>query len=161
MIFHQQSAFESHAQYLFDSCYCFVALGRPAVAKRPYCFLLLQRVTSCTSIYSLTVYMKGLGCNCIFHGLVAVSPLSGTEWKWAREKFSVAECQVKCSTGPRPLHSRTWPYAGLTRWNDIHTGLLTYAYLLLKSSFWTGITDEIGIFFSHVYSDFHYMPPNP
>lgn len=155
MICHQQSASESHAQYLFDSCYCFVVLGRPAVAKRPYCFLLLQRATS----YASMMYMKGLGCKWIFHALVAVYSLSGPEWKWASEKFSVAECQVKYNTGLRPLHARAWPHVGLTCWNEIRTGLLTYAYLILKSYFWTGITDKIGII-PRVYSDFHYMPPN-
>lgn len=121
--------------------------------KESSCFLLLPSHQLHFKLHFDCSY-ESWGCNWVLCGLVAVYPHFGPEWKWANEKFSVAEC-VKY--GPRTLHASAWPCARCTCWNDIQTGLLTYAYLLLKYSFWIGITDNI---LSHVYSDFHCMPPN-
>lgn len=132
------------AQYLYDTCYCFVALARLTLAKSPCCFLLLPSHQLCFKLY-FDCSHESWCCDWVPCGLVAVYPHFGTEWKWANEMFSVAECVRWGRT--KAFHAGIWPGTGCTCWNDIHTGLLTYAYLLLKYSFRIGITDKIGIFF--------------
>lgn len=138
MIFHHQSASESHCIIFVWYLLLFCGVRKTDSCKESMLLSAVAKSPVGTSNCTLTVHMKA---GALIES--SVGPNFGPEWKGANEEFSVTEC---VRYGPRPLHASAWPHA-CTCWNDIQAGLLTYAYLLLKYSFWIGITDKIGISF--------------
>lgn len=145
------------AQYLYDTCYCFVALARLTLAKSPCCFLLLPSHQLCFKLH-FDCSHESWCCDWVPCGLVAVYPHFGTEWKWANEMFSVAECVRWGRTKAFPCWHLTWYWVYVLEWHShrvINLCLPSSEILLSNWHHW-----QNWYLLSHMYSDFHCMPPN-